>query len=61
MHIVTEIEADYTAFKQDMVNAGVMIDVPPSSEGGKEGSELGKNIAEKRNTNTFEGVKGKEI
>lgn len=29
--IVSEIETDYTAFKQEMVNQGVMLDVPPSS------------------------------
>lgn len=59
--IITDIETDYTSFKQEMVNAGVMIDVPPSSDGGKEGAEMGKSIAQRRNTNASEGVKGKVI
>lgn len=61
--LVTEIEGDYTAFKQDMVNQGVMIDVPASGTGpaGKEGETLGKSIAEKRNKNTSDGVEGKKI
>lgn len=59
--LISEIESDYTAFKQEMVNQGVMVDVPPTPEGAKEGADLGKNIAEKRNTQTSDGVKGKEI
>lgn len=30
--VISEIESDYTAFKQEMVNQGVMIDKPASSE-----------------------------
>jgi len=60
--ITAEIETDYTGFKQEMVNAGVMIDIPKSPDGAsKEGASLGKSIAEKRNSGTSEGVKGKEI
>lgn len=60
--IATEIETDYTGFRQEMVNAGVMIDIPKSTDGAsKEGATLGKSIAEKRNTNASEGVKGKDI
>ena len=59
--VISEIESDWTEFKQEQVNSGVMIDVPPSSGGGKEGAAIGKTIAEKRNKNTSDGVKGKEI
>lgn len=60
--VSAEIESDYTTFKQEMVNAGVMIDIPVNSGGeAKAGEALAKNIAEKRNTNASEGVKGKEI
>lgn len=60
--IAAEIETDYTGFKQEMVNQGVMIDIPKSTDGAsKEGATLGKLLAEKRNTNASDGVKGKEI
>ncbi|HCY40444.1 MAG TPA: hypothetical protein DHV48_03685 [Prolixibacteraceae bacterium] len=60
--IATEIETDYTGFRQEMVNQGVMIDIPKSTDGAsKEGATLGKSLAEKRNANASDGVKGKEI
>lgn len=60
--ITSELEADYTAFRQELVNSGVMIDRPQGSEGGtKEGAALAKSIAEKRNTNASDGLKGKDI
>lgn len=60
--LAASIEADYTAFKQEMAEQGVHISVPPTSGSGiKEGAALGKMIAEKKNTNTSDGVKGKAI
>lgn len=60
--LVTEIETDWTTFRQEQINAGVMIDIPKNSEGVlNAGEAVGKNIAEKRNSNTSEGIKGKEI
>jgi len=40
--LVTEIEGDYTAFRQEMVNSGVIIDVPASSFAGGEGDFAAK-------------------
>lgn len=60
--VVSEIETDWTTFRQEQINAGVMIDIPVSSNGAsKDGALLGKSIAEKRNTNASDGVKGKAI
>jgi len=59
--LVTEIEGDYTAFRQEMVNSGVIIDVPASSGGAKEGEAFAKSLAEKRNTNASDGVEGKKL
>jgi len=60
--LAASIEADYTAFKQEMAEQGVHISVPPAGGSGiKEGAALGKAIAEKKNTNTSDGVKGKTI
>lgn len=60
--LAASIEADYTAFKQEMAEQGVHISVPPAGGSGiKEGAAIGKAIAEKKNTNASEGVKGKAI
>ena len=60
--LAASIEADYSAFKQDMAEQGVNIAVPPAGGGAtKEGAALGKAIAEKKNTNSSDGVKGKTI
>ena len=60
--LTSEIESDWTDFRQGQIDAGVMIDIPADSGGGSgEGVTLGKNLAEKRNTNASDGVKGKEI
>lgn len=60
--LAASIEADYSAFKQEMAEQGVHISVPPAGGSGiKEGAALGKAIAEKKNTNTSDGVKGKTI
>ena len=56
------LEADYNGFKQELVEQGVIMSVPPASTGSaKEGEAIGKTIAEKRNANASEGVKGKEV
>lgn len=56
------IAADYTVLKQELAEQGVHISVPPAGGSGiKEGAALGKMIAEKKNTNTSDGVKGKAI
>lgn len=60
--LAASIEADYSAFKQDMAEKGVVISAPPVGGGSvKEGETLGKSIAEKKNANASEGVKGKAI
>lgn len=60
--LAASVEADYTAFKQEMAEKGVVISVPPAGGGTiKEGEAIGKSIAEKRNANSSEGVKGKAI
>ena len=58
--ITSEVEADYTSFRQELVNSGVVIDKPAASGGSTDG-ELGKKIAERRNASTTEGIKGKQI
>lgn len=60
--LVNSIDADYTGFKQEMAEQGVIISAPKSSAGGlKEGEALGQAIADRRNTGSSEGIKGKEI
>ena len=60
--LVTSIDGDYTSFKQEMAEQGVIISVPKSPAAGlKEGEVLGASIAEKRNAGTSEGVQGKKI
>lgn len=60
--IATKVEQDWVEFKQDLINQGLMAEVPKKPAGpGKEGEDLGKAIAERRNTGTSEVVKGKEI
>lgn len=60
--LVAGIETDYNGFKQEMAEQGVVISVPPSGQGSvKEGEAQGKALAEKRNTNSSDGVKGKKV
>ena len=60
--LVLSVEADYNSFKQEMADQGVVISVPPTSGGSpQEGADMGKKIAERKNTNASEGVKGKTI
>jgi hemerythrin len=60
--LVASIETDYNGFKQEMAEQGVVISVPPSGGGTpKEGETIGKAIAERKNTNASDGVKGKTI
>lgn len=60
--LVTSIEADYSAFKQEMAEKGVVISVPPAGGGSLEqGGTIGKEIAEKKNAKTSDGVKGKTV
>ncbi len=60
--LVTELETDWNAFKQEQAEKGVIISVPSSStETIKEGAEIGKKIAEKKNAKSSDGVKGKKI
>jgi len=48
--LVTAIDGDYSAFKQEMAEQGVFISVPPKGqEGSKAGEALGAAIAEKHN------------
>lgn len=60
--LITSVETDYNGFKQEMAEQGVVISVPPTGAGSvKEGEATGKALAEKRNTNASEGVKGKKV
>lgn len=60
--LVTSIDGDYNAFKQDMAEQGVIISIPKSSTSGlKDGELLGASIADKRNTGASEGLQGKKI
>jgi hypothetical protein len=60
--LVAATEADFNAFRQEMADKGVHISVPPAGGGApKDGEAIGKNIAEKRNANSSDGVKGKEV
>lgn len=60
--LITSIESDWNTAKQEMAEQGVHISVPPAGGSGiKEGAALGKMIAEKKNTNSSDGVKGKTI
>lgn len=60
--LVTTIDGDYTAFKQEMAEQGVIISVPKSPAAGlKEGELLGASIADRRNTGVSEGLQGKKI
>lgn len=60
--LVTEIQSDFTAVKQDMINQGVFVEVPKKPQSpGQEGVELAKRIAEQRNKGMTEGVEGIKI
>lgn len=60
--LVTEIQSDFTAVKQDMINQGVFVEVPKKPQApGQEGVELAKRIAEQRNKGMTEGVEGIKI
>lgn len=60
--LISDIDTDYSGFKQELAEQGVIISVPRSSAGElKEGEALGKAIAEKKNTGSTEGVQGKKL
>jgi hypothetical protein len=61
--VVKQIETDYTTFRQDLVNEGVIISTPPDPDGGKAQSAIAKQIAENRNNPgaSTEGVTGKKL
>ena len=60
--LATDIESEFTALKQEMVNQGVFVETPKRPQTpGQEGVELAKRIAEQRNKGMSEGVEGKKI
>lgn len=60
--LVTTIEGAYNNFTQEMAEKGVVISIPPTGGASlKDGATAGKSIAEKRNANTSDGVKGKAV
>lgn len=60
--LATEIEADFTATKQEMINQGVFVELPKKPQTpGQEGVEIAKRIAEQRNRGMAEGIEGKKI
>lgn len=61
-NLVASIEADYTAFRQDLVNQGVIVNNPQEGGGDKADAAIAKMIAEKRNNPTVaSGVVGKKL
>lgn len=61
-NLVATLEADYTAFRQDLVNQGVIISNPADGGGDKADAAIAKQIAEKRNNPTAQhGVVGKKL
>lgn len=60
---VSQVEADFTAAKQEMINDGVIISTPPDAGGDKAGAAIAKQIAEKRNNPaaSIDGVVAKKI
>ena len=61
-NLVSSIEADYTAFRQDLVNQGVIVNNPQEGGGDKADAAIAKMIAEKRNNPTMaSGVVGKKL
>lgn len=61
-NLVASIEADYTAFRQDLVNQGVIVNNPQEGGGEKADAAIAKMIAEKRNNPTIaSGVVGKKL
>lgn len=60
--LAAAVEADFNAFRQDLAEQGVVMSIPPAGVGStKEGEAIGKSIAEKKNANSSDGVKGKEV
>ena len=61
--LIAEIETDWNSFKQSSAEDGVFVAIPPAATGtaGKEGEAKAKEIAERRNTSTSEGVKAKKL
>lgn len=60
--VAATVEKDWVEFKQDLINQGLFVETPKKPAGpGKEGEDLGKIIAERRNSGASDGVKGKEI
>ena len=61
-NLVASMEADYTAFRQDLVNQGVIVNNPQEGGGDKADAAIAKMIAEKRNNPTVaSGVVGKKL
>jgi len=61
-NVVAQVETDYTNFRQDLVNSGVIISTPSEPGGDKTDAAIGKLIAEKRNNPTkSEGVAAKKL
>ena len=61
-NLVASLEADYTAFRQDLVNQGVIVNNPQEGGGDKADAAIAKMIAEKRNNPTIaSGVVGKKL
>lgn len=59
---LSETESDIAAFNQELADRGLGQQPKPlMGKAAKEGAELGKSIAEKRNSNASDGIRGKEI
>jgi hypothetical protein len=60
--LVNTVETDFTAFRQDLVNQGVIVSTPTEGGGDKADAAVAKMIAEKRNNPTIaQGVVGKKL
>lgn len=61
--LVKQIETDYTVFRQDLVNQGIVISTPQDPDGNKGDVNIAKTIAEHRNNpgQSSEGVTAKKL
>jgi len=61
--LVKQIETDYTVFRQDLVNQGIVISTPQDPDGNKGDVNIAKTIAEHRNNPgaSSEGVTAKKL
>lgn len=55
------IESDFSVFRQELAESGVVISVPQAAQGNANEGQFGAKIAEKKNAGVSEGTEGKQI